>query len=268
MTNEHAETAEAPQAASRQIAELLWAPAPTGSRGPKPALARHDVVRAGIEVADAEGLERLSMRAVADRLGVSTTGLYRYVDARNDLIALMADQVAAENNSATDHGGSWRERLEAFAYQEWDVYHRHPWLLDVPLRRIPPGPSTTAKYDTGLASALLTGLPVAEAVSVFQAVDHLVMGAAKASTENATLTKQSGLSVSDWWQEQGDVSLFEHIDQGRFPAIATVLSAGGFDQLAISDDQADGFAAAFKHALGLLLDGVESRVTEQEYTRQ
>lgn len=253
-------TDQTPRETTERLAALLWSPEPVGRRGPKPALSRTVVVDAAIAEADAHGLEVLSMRAVAERLGTSTTGLYRYVPGRIELIALMAERIA-EQFSADDSDDDWRTRLTSFARREWDTYHHHPWLLDVPAQRIPPGPHTTAKYDAGLSAALLTGLSAEEAVMIFQAVDSLVIGAARASTENAALTQQTGVTVAEWWMQQGEAGIFGPIRHGRFPAIAAVLEADGFTQGTHSSDATHGYSAAFEGALKLLLDGIAVRIT-------
>ena len=75
---------------------LLWGRRERPTRGPKPALDIERIVRAGVEVADAEGLEALSMRKVAGRLGVGTMSLYRYVPSKQELLDLMFDATLAE----------------------------------------------------------------------------------------------------------------------------------------------------------------------------
>ncbi len=118
----------------------------------------------------------------------------------------------------------------------------------------------TAKHDAGLAAALLTGLSAREAVTVFRAVESLVIGSARASTENATLTRETGVTIAEWWTGQGEAGIFGPIKQGDFPALAAVLDAGGFDQSADADDPTQGYAAEFEEVLNLLLDGIATRL--------
>jgi AcrR family transcriptional regulator len=66
------------------------------------------IVQAAIEVADAEDLGTLSMRKVAERLGVGTMSLYTYVPGKSELIDLMFDQAVAGPNEPVR--GTWRER--------------------------------------------------------------------------------------------------------------------------------------------------------------
>jgi AcrR family transcriptional regulator len=92
---------------------LCGAPGSRRTRGPKPGLTVERIVRAAIEVADAEGLAALSMRRVADQLGVGTMSLYTYVPGKAELIDVMLDAVHAEPEAARARrrvggGRNWR----------------------------------------------------------------------------------------------------------------------------------------------------------------
>ncbi|MCE7079532.1 TetR/AcrR family transcriptional regulator [Streptomyces sp. ST2-7A] len=101
---------------------LLW-----GTRDRRPARnARHDlsmdrIVRVAVAVADTEGVERLSMRRIAEELGVGTMTLYTYVPGKAELVELMLDTVYGEitRPGAEDPDGTgnadWRTRLERVA---------------------------------------------------------------------------------------------------------------------------------------------------------
>ena len=73
------ETADRPDggAAVRRSLQLMWGGAPEPTRGPKPGLSVASIVRAAIDLADAEGLVALSMRRIAAALGVGAMSLYR-----------------------------------------------------------------------------------------------------------------------------------------------------------------------------------------------
>src|SRR5690625_6129258 len=99
------------------------------SRGPRPVLTRATVIEAAIVIADSEGLSATSLRAIAGRLGVSVAGLYRYVAGKTELIALMVEHARREVVVA-GRASTGREGLEDRAMADWDLYHRHAWLLD------------------------------------------------------------------------------------------------------------------------------------------
>ena len=105
--------------------ELLWGvgPAPR-SRGPKQGLSVERIVQAGIEIADAEGLAALSMRRVADKLGVGTMSLYTYIPSKAELVDVMFDRAIGAAEHPVVEGG-WREKLTAVAWSAWELYQRH-----------------------------------------------------------------------------------------------------------------------------------------------
>src|SRR4051794_2674120 len=110
---------------------LLWRahldPPPPSGRGPRPRFTVDDIVQAAITVADTEGLEALSMRKVADTLGVGTMSIYTYVPGRAELLHLMHDTALGELPPLpTD--APWRQALEHYARQARDLATRHPWI--------------------------------------------------------------------------------------------------------------------------------------------
>ena len=135
---------------------LLWRDTAEPARGPQPGLSVDRVVAAAVAVADAEGLAAVSMRRVAQRLEVGTMTLYTYVPGKAELVALMQDAVYAEV-VAPVQGADWRARLWRVAWNNWELYHRHPWLLEAVTGRPLLGPNETAKYDAELRPSTVWG---------------------------------------------------------------------------------------------------------------
>ncbi|MFI6813464.1 GntR family transcriptional regulator [Nonomuraea sp. NPDC050328] len=88
---------------------------------------RDRVVRVAMEIADADGLAGLSMRAVAAKLGVATMTLYRHLEAKAELTHLIAEAAFAEIVYPEPPPG-WRSHLRVAAQLQWAAYQRHPWL--------------------------------------------------------------------------------------------------------------------------------------------
>src|SRR5689334_12089817 len=133
---------------------LLWRRTlgtPQGRRGPKQRVTVDEVIRAGITVADEEGLPAFSMRKVADRLGLKLMSIYTYVPGRSELIGLMVDEVTGEPGTPP-HEGTLRARLTRVAEVTWDEHHRHPWLLQVDGTRPWIGPNGADRYEWQLAA--------------------------------------------------------------------------------------------------------------------
>src|SRR3990167_1675556 len=142
----------------RRSLELLWGLAPARRRGPRPRLSVEEIAIAAIELADAEGLSALSMRRVADRLKVATMSLYTYVPSKAELIDVMLDRVYGETPKTYGAGAGWRARLGQGARGKRDLYHRHPWMLQVVMHRPVLGPNMIAKFDFELRAIEGEGL--------------------------------------------------------------------------------------------------------------
>jgi len=235
---------------------LLWGTQKVPSRGPKPGLSVERVVRAAVGVADAEGLSALSMRRIAEGLGISTMSLYTYVPGKGELVDVMLDAVMGEAVGA-DGGmaGGWRERLERVARRNWELHHRHPWTLQVAAVSRPPlGPNAIAKYDQELRAVDGIGLTDVEMDSVLILVLGHVEGAARRATEAAEAERRTGKTDEEWWRSNAPL-LEKVFDAERYPTAARVGPAAGEAYGAAYSPE-----RAFEFGLQRVLDGVEALV--------
>ncbi|MER6511364.1 TetR/AcrR family transcriptional regulator C-terminal domain-containing protein [Nonomuraea sp. NPDC001636] len=247
--------------------ELLWRDA---DREPRPGLSLGRIVRAAVELADAEGLEGLSMRKVADRLGFTTMSLYRHVPGRDQLVDLMRDEVLGEAldaapeaapdappdappDVAPDADGGWRGRLEEAARRAWELRLRHPWLAEVRGSRHLPGPNAVAHYDHMLGALTGTALRPSEVVAVVGLLGRFVDAEALLLAETRREESRSGVSEQEWWGARD--SLYERLD--RFPALSRLWETGAWD------DPEDSFTFGLRR----LLDGVEVLIRERDESR-
>lgn len=109
-------------------------------------LTRERVVAAAVELADAEGIDRLSMRALAARLGVEAMSLYHHVATKAALLDAMVDVVFAEMHLPAV-GAPWRAELRARSVSGRAVLLRHRWAVGLMDSRSAPGPHTLAHHD-------------------------------------------------------------------------------------------------------------------------
>ncbi|MEV8067901.1 TetR/AcrR family transcriptional regulator C-terminal domain-containing protein [Streptomyces sp. NPDC085995] len=107
--------------------EVIWARPERTGRGPKPAYTRADIAAAAVRIADAGGLDAVSMRHVAAELGCGTMSLYNYVPRKEDLYELMVDAVSGEHE-LWKPSGDWRADMRRVAHQSRDLMRRHTWL--------------------------------------------------------------------------------------------------------------------------------------------
>ena len=235
MTSREADETPIPRAL-----ELLW-------RGPSPSrraggLSRERIVAAAIDLADADGLGALSMARLAERLGCGTMSLYRHVANKDELVVFMLSAAPAPPPAESD-GANWRDALSNWAGGLWDVYHRHPWVLQAAASGPPADPGQLAWLDAGLATMAGTPLSEREKLAAVMAVLHFVRGAAALSVEIGTVDHDHYPSL-----------LRRLVDPVRFPSLAAALDAGVFS------DRSDDPLSEFRAGLGQLLDGVDTRI--------
>jgi AcrR family transcriptional regulator len=219
--------------------ELLWGqPTSTRPRG----LSRERIVEAAIELADADGLGALSMARLAERLGCGTMSLYRHVANKEELLTFMLSAGPGPPPRPKD-GTDWRGALMDWATGLWDVYHRHPWILEAAAAGPPADPGQLAWLDAGLASLGGTGLAERDKLAAVMAVLHYARGAAALDIEAAHVDGPEYSAL-----------LRRLLDVERFPALAAALQEGAFD--AGDDDP----LADFHSGLGQLLDGIAAKL--------
>ncbi|MFF0519854.1 TetR/AcrR family transcriptional regulator [Actinomadura nitritigenes] len=242
----------------RRSLELLWGVPDRPKRGPKPKLSAERIVRTAIALADAEGLDALSMRRIADELGVAPMSIYTYVPGKAELIDVMLDRAMAELTPADGVPGGWRARLEHIARDNWDLYHRHPWLLHVAAVRPPMGPAVFAKYEAELRAVDGIGLTDLEMDSVVALVTGFAESSARVSVNAAEAERRSGMTDAQWWEALAP--LLEEIDTGGqdHPLSSRVGTAAGMEHNA-----AVAPAHAFEFGLARILDGIEVLVASR-----
>ena len=146
--------------------DLLWGRRERGKRGPRPGLSADAIVDAAVRVADAEGLEAISMARVAAELGFTTLSLYRYVASKDELLQLMFNASALGAESMVIEGDDWRSRLRAWAVIQRDMLDLHPWITEMPMPAPPVAPNSLHFVERGLQAMDGTGLSDVEKIRI------------------------------------------------------------------------------------------------------
>jgi AcrR family transcriptional regulator len=240
--------------------ELLWGAQKPPTRGPKPGLTVQRIVQAAIKVADAEGLQALSMRRVATELGVGTMSLYTYVPGKAELLDVMLDTVLGEVAMPDGAAGGWRARLEAYARAQWAHYHRHPWVLQVSGARALLGPNEAAVFESALHAVSGIGLSGREMMQVVSLVGEYVRGAAQRAVEAAQAAQHTGVTDEEWWKDREPI-LDRYFDASRYPTLVALDREGAFDPREGGlDYNVQSAVDSFEFGLPRVLDGVEAFV--------
>ncbi|MFD5092460.1 TetR/AcrR family transcriptional regulator [Amycolatopsis thailandensis] len=237
---------------ARTIA-TLWGTRQLPRRGPKHTLTSEQVIAAAVELADGDqDLATLSMRRVAESLGVGTMSLYTYVASREELLEAMLDRVYGEAVRELGEPGDrdWVEGLREVARANWDLCLRHPWVLQVFTGRPPLGPRSIAKYERELAVVEGLGLTDVEMDSVITLVRDHVQGTARRRIEADRAVRRTGMDDAQWWAKAGP-ALAEVFEPESFPLAARVGQSAGEAHNGAHDPE-----HAYAFGLARLLDGV------------
>ncbi len=241
--------------------QLLWGTQEAPTRGPKRGLDLGRIVAAAIEVADSQGLGSLSMRKVAEQLGVGTMSLYRYVPGKAELLDLMLDTAYGEmlrldSASAPSNEPTWRTALSRVAHRYQAMYLKHPWMLQVAVSRPPLGPNVMDAYDRDLRAVEGCGLDDHEMDAVVSLIDGLARNTARGAADIALAEQRTGLTDMQWWQAHAPL-LEKVFDPQRYPVAARVGATVGETLQAAYDPQ-----RAFDFGLARMLDGIAALINE------
>jgi AcrR family transcriptional regulator len=142
---------------------------------------RREIGKAGIAIADEQGIDAVSMRNIATRLGVGTMTLYTWVENKEDLVAVMADALADQMLVPEPMPEDWREALTQIAVATRDVFNSHPWMItgSRPPGRL--GANMLRHIDQSLRAVKGLDIDWEMRSSILQAVDHYALGYAVAN---------------------------------------------------------------------------------------
>lgn len=224
---------------------LVWErPEPPERPVPAP-LSRERIVRAAIALADADGLDAVSLRKVAAALGAGPMRLYGYIDTKDELLDLMVDAVYAEIRPT---GGDWREVLHAVAEATRRSVHRHEWLADLIGGRPQLGPHALARGEAVISA--MHGVDVDLVMPVVSAVDSYVIGVVRREIAERRAERATGMDQAQWQAAFGPY-LRRAFATGRLPALETVVRD------AVHHDADE----TFRMGLEFLLDGIAARLS-------
>jgi DNA-binding transcriptional regulator YhcF (GntR family) len=225
--------------------------APSPSRTPRessdPELGRATIVRAAVRIADAEGIDALSMRRVAASLGAGAMSLYRHVPGKDELMLLMRDAVFAEFPLPAAGPSDWRAALELTARTQWRLYRRHPWLArTTSLTRPYAGPNQLPYSEWNLRVLSALGLDDDTVFLLHLSLFSFVHGSAASLEAESREEADTGLTGSEWLAQREEAGR-SVLGSGAFPVSARVFGA---PDLGLDLDR------LFEFGLARLLDGV------------
>jgi AcrR family transcriptional regulator len=211
----------------------------TGAK--RPPLDRERIVRAAIELADAGGIEALSMRLLGRRLGVEAMSLYNHVSNKDDLLGGMVDVVVGEIE-VPQSTVSWKEAMRSRAISMRTVFLRHPWALGLLEARRSPSPALLRYMESVFGMLREGGFSITKARSAFFLLDSYAYGS---SIQEKNLPSGSPAETSD--ATEHFLSQLPHDAYPHLAAAAAHIMSSGLD-----------FATEYELGLDLLLEALEA----------
>ena len=236
--------------------DLLWGRRGRGQRGPKPGLSVDAIVAAAIAIADAEGLEAVSMAHVADQLGFTTMSLYRHVTSKEELLQLMWNGSAQGAEELVITGDDWRARLRMWAMVQREMMDRHPWITQMPMAAPPMAPNSLTFVERGLEAMDDSGLADADKLRIIGLISSYTLSEGRMAHDAARAARQAqaaatGTEPLPAWTWEGLVR--EVADEQTYPRLHRLAwSASIGDDPTGFDEQEE-----FRFGLDRILDGVE-----------
>ena len=217
----------------------------SGGRSKRQPLDRDRVVRVALELLDEVGLEGLSMRRLADRLGVQAASVYWHVRDKEELLDLVFDRVIGEIEVPEPDPPRWREQLAEVAHEMRRVTNSHRDIAKVQLGRFPIGPNALA-FSEGMHAILRAG-GLSDRTSAYAGQLLPLYVSAFALEEGSGLRSPSGEEASPEDVLDTIRGYLASLPVERFPnlvALANDITGGDMDE-------------RFEFGLDLLLDGLE-----------
>ncbi|WP_078860172.1 TetR/AcrR family transcriptional regulator C-terminal domain-containing protein [Streptomyces rubellomurinus] len=237
-----------------------WA-RPQRPRREQPVLSREQIVQEALALLDAEGVEALSMRKLGTRLNAGATSLYTHVANKDELLALVVDQVFGELPMPRAEGAEqpevWRAAVEGCAEDMRACMLRHPWMVSVmgDVGMVYFGPSWMRVSEAMLALMETAGFEPREANDAMGAVIGYTIGSASVEAAWLSALKRSGRDEQEFMDEMLPAVIEATKDYPRLHRLY---------HTAVQQDVADGRDSGFLTGVRLVLDGVEAALKARQ----
>jgi AcrR family transcriptional regulator len=214
-------------------------------------LTRERVLRAGLALADASGVEGLTMRRLAKEVGVEAMSLYNHVANKDDLLNGLVDLVFEEIEPPSPDD-DWRTAMRRRALSTREALRRHPWAIGLMEARSTPGPANIALHEAVLQCLREAGFSLEETVHAYNVQDSYIYGFALQERELPTSFEDPAVSAEVAERQIRATAATADRYPYIFEMVAGHIAKSGFD-----------YAKEFEFGLDLILDGLERRRAAQ-----
>jgi AcrR family transcriptional regulator len=195
----------------------LWFNPPDGRETIRRSLTRERVVAEALAVISADGVQALSMRALAGRLGVVPGALYRHVRSKEQLYDLILDGVLAEVDCEADPALPWTGQVTALAHRLRTVLEDHPGIAGLLKSRDPLSPNALALAEAFVAPLHAAGLPERQTARGFRLIYDYTIGFALGDRTSASEQR-----IQDATTRRELHAFLRSLPADRFPVLAAL----------------------------------------------
>ena len=244
--------------------DLLWGRRERGRRGPKPELSVDAIVEAAVRVADAEGLDAVSMARVAKELGFTTMSLYRHVTSKDELLQLMWNASAQGAENLVLDGDGWRDRLRQWALIQREMMDRHPWITQMPMAAPPLAPNSLTFVERGLETLEGTGLTDPDKIRVIGLLSSYALSEGRMAHDaaRAAAAAQAAAAAGDGpaFPPSFEQLLRQLVDEKSYPILHRLAWSAAIGDAPSGMDE----AAEFRFGVECILDGVQKLIERSQ----
>ncbi|MEV7597518.1 TetR/AcrR family transcriptional regulator [Kitasatospora sp. NPDC089797] len=230
-------------------------------RRTQPALSRDQIVAEASALLDAEGIEALSMRKLGARLNAGATSLYTHVANKDELLALVVDQVFGQLPLADPEGAEdlavWREKILECAENTRTVILRHPWMVTVfgDVGVVYLGPNWMRVSESMLTLMEVAGFGLLEANEAMSAIMGYTIGTACVEAAWLSALNRSGQDEQVWLSQLLPTVIEATKDFPRLHRLYTTEV-----QREVNEGSRDG---SFARGIKVIISGIEAQRTAQ-----
>jgi AcrR family transcriptional regulator len=239
--------------------DLLWGRRGKGRTGPRAELSIDAIVQAAVALADAEGLEAVSMARVARVLGFTPMSLYRHIAGKDELLQLMWNASAQGAEQLVLVGEDWRDRLLHWAMVQREMLDRHPWITQMPMAAPPMAPNSLHFVERGLEALDDTPLSGEEKLRVIGLISSYTLSEARMAhdaAQAATTAARAGTGPPPSFE----ALLRELVDEPTFPRLHRIAAAHQIGPAPQGFEE----PAEFRWGLQRILDGIQALIQERQ----
>jgi len=219
----------------------------TGRKSPldRAPLSRERVLDGAVAVADSGGIAGLTIRSLAEQLGVKPMSVYHYVANKDEILDGIVDFVFSQIELPSANG-EWRAEISRRARSARAVLRQHPWAIGLLESRTNPGPATLRHHNAVLGALRSGGFSVALTAHAYALLDSFVYGFA---------LQEATLPFEDQSVEAVAAPMMAAFESGSYPHLLELVTEHalkpGYD-----------FGDEFEFGLELVLDGLADRLRE------